>query len=79
MLFRLDSVKQKIVNLATAEAENMLGEAMTYTLIDWAKENYDSLMENQPDKKIHEVSWFKIKIQFKIIERALEKAILMIQ
>lgn len=46
----LDSVKKSIVSAVTAEAEQMLGMSMTYTLFEWVKENLESLLDQQPDK-----------------------------
>lgn len=44
-----DSVKQNITELAIEQAEALVGEAATYTIIDWAKENAESLLIDQPD------------------------------
>lgn len=45
---RIPEVKELIIKSAVEQAELMLGDAVTYTVIDWAKENADSLLENQP-------------------------------
>lgn len=38
------------------EAEQFLGEAMTYSLIECIKEKFDELMQEQPDTLVQEVS-----------------------
>ena len=41
-------VKEGIVKAVTEEGEQLLGMSMTYTLIEWAKENMETLLEKQP-------------------------------
>lgn len=45
---RLPEVKEQILVSADEQAEVIVGDAATYTIIDWAKENADSLLTNQP-------------------------------
>ena len=45
----LAEVKAKIISTAEEEGQQYLGMSMTYTLIEYIKENFDSLMENQPE------------------------------
>ena len=55
----LPEVKEHIVDSLNEQANNMIGEAMTYTLIDFAKENQSDLLENQPEvlvKPVDEVA-----------------------
>ena len=42
-------MKENIITLAYEQAEGMLGEPVTYTVIDWAKENAESLMADQQE------------------------------
>ncbi|XP_039271884.1 RWD domain-containing protein 4-like isoform X2 [Styela clava] len=42
-----EDVKQSIMESATEQAELLIGEAATYTIIDWAKENAELLMAEQ--------------------------------
>uniref|UniRef100_T1J2I9 RWD domain-containing protein n=1 Tax=Strigamia maritima TaxID=126957 RepID=T1J2I9_STRMM len=42
-------VKESIINKINEEADQYLGTAMTYTLIEWVKENADDLLADQPD------------------------------
>uniref|UniRef100_H2YN28 RWD domain-containing protein n=1 Tax=Ciona savignyi TaxID=51511 RepID=H2YN28_CIOSA len=44
----LPSVKTNIVEQLTAQCEGILGEAMVFTIVDWAKENHVELMAEQP-------------------------------
>jgi len=46
----LDPVKASVVEKLTEEAEAFLGCAMTYTLFEYAKENVDDLLMEQPDQ-----------------------------
>ena len=48
----LPEVKQIIIESLNNQAQSMIGEAMTYSLIDFAKENQDELMANQPKATI---------------------------
>ncbi|XP_076369463.1 RWD domain-containing protein 4-like [Tachypleus tridentatus] len=41
-------VKTEIVSRVLEEAEQLLGMPMTYTLLEWAKENSEKLLQNQP-------------------------------
>nr|CAB3265836.1 RWD domain-containing protein 4-like [Phallusia mammillata] len=43
----LDSVKADVQNQLTEQASGLIGEAMLYSIIDWAKENHEDLMKNQ--------------------------------
>ncbi|XP_013780037.1 RWD domain-containing protein 4-like [Limulus polyphemus] len=43
-------VKTEIVSKVLEEAEQLLGMPMTYTLLEWAKENSEKLLENQPEQ-----------------------------
>ena len=43
---RSSLTKQQIVSKVEEQAEASLGEAMMYTLFEWAKENQESLMED---------------------------------
>lgn len=45
----LPEVKEHIVNALCAEANNMIGEAMTFSLIDFAKDNQSDLTAMQPE------------------------------
>ncbi|XP_076372888.1 RWD domain-containing protein 4-like [Tachypleus tridentatus] len=42
-------VKTEIVSRVLEEAEQLLGMPMTYTLLEWAKENSEKLLQNQPE------------------------------
>ncbi|XP_060563380.1 RWD domain-containing protein 4-like [Ruditapes philippinarum] len=46
------SVKEKILQGLLEQVEDLLETAMTYTLFEWVKENYDDLMADQPDAPI---------------------------
>ena len=46
----LPEVKASIKDSLLKEAEDQLGCAMTYTLIEFAKENVESLTDDQPEK-----------------------------
>lgn len=46
----LPDVKTGIRDALLKEAEDLIGCAMTYTLFEYAKENVETLTENQPDK-----------------------------
>jgi len=46
----ISDVKLAIRDVLLKEAEDLLGCAMTYTLIEYAKENVESLTANQPEK-----------------------------
>ena len=41
-------VKEGIIKAVSEEGEQLLGMSMTYTLIEWAKENMETLLEKQP-------------------------------
>ncbi len=45
----LPDVKSAIVDSVKAEAEQYLGMSMTYSLIEFVKENLDGLLEKQPE------------------------------
>ncbi|CAK8688884.1 unnamed protein product [Clavelina lepadiformis] len=45
----LPEVKEEISAALTEQCNSMLGSAMTYSLIDWAKENHEELMAGQPE------------------------------
>lgn len=45
---RSSSIKQSILDKLMTEVEVNLGTAMTYTLFEYAKDNKELLMENQP-------------------------------
>lgn len=45
-----ESVKSEIKSELLKQADDLIGCAMTYTLIEYAKENVESLTENQPEK-----------------------------
>lgn len=44
----LAEVKEQIISSANEQADAMVGDAATYTIIDWAKENTDLLLTSQP-------------------------------
>lgn len=44
----MESVKQKISETLTSEAEQWLGCGMTYTLFECLKDRIDEMMESQP-------------------------------
>ncbi|XP_002126570.2 RWD domain-containing protein 4-like [Ciona intestinalis] len=44
----LSPVKESIVDQLKEQCEIMLGDAMVFTIIDWAKENHEQLMAEQP-------------------------------
>jgi len=46
--FSIHSVKEDICRKLVAEAELNLGFAMTFTLIEWAKEHLEELLAHQP-------------------------------
>ncbi|XP_045172136.1 RWD domain-containing protein 4-like [Mercenaria mercenaria] len=46
------NVKSKILGGLKEQVEDLLGTAMTYTLFEWVKENYDDLVADQPDAPI---------------------------
>lgn len=45
----IEHVKTKIINGLKEQVEDLLDTAMTYTLFEWVKENYDDLVREQPD------------------------------
>lgn len=45
----VEAVKSKVVEAAKEEAEQYLGMSMTYTIIEFVKENYESWMDEQPE------------------------------
>lgn len=46
--FRSSAIKQSILDKLMVEVEANLGTAMTYTLFEYAKDNKELFMENQP-------------------------------
>lgn len=46
--FRSSAIKQSILDKLMVEVEANLGTAMTYTLFEYAKDNKEVFMENQP-------------------------------
>ncbi|XP_071446421.1 RWD domain-containing protein 4 [Hetaerina americana] len=48
----VQEVKDHVVNTIGKEAEQFLGEAMTYTLFEWVKEHSEELLSAQPDSPI---------------------------
>jgi len=48
----LKEVKNNVIEKLLGQAEENLGFAMTYTLFEWAKENADSLMVEQPEQPL---------------------------
>lgn len=46
--FRSSAIKQSILDKLKVEVEANLGTAMTYTLFEYAKDNKEVFMENQP-------------------------------
>lgn len=44
--FSIPETKQLILSKLAEQVEANLGDAMTYTLFEWAKENQEALMEN---------------------------------
>lgn len=46
----MDILTRKFKLYRSLQAEDLIGCAMTYTLIEYAKENVESLTENQPEK-----------------------------
>ncbi|CAH1104272.1 unnamed protein product [Psylliodes chrysocephalus] len=44
------SLKQKIIDILTSEAEQYLGMSMTYSLFEFLKEKFEDLIEEQPDE-----------------------------
>lgn len=46
--FRSPAIKQSILDKLMVEVEANLGTAMTYTLFEYAKDNKELFMENQP-------------------------------
>ncbi|KAG8224150.1 hypothetical protein J437_LFUL005484 [Ladona fulva] len=45
----VQDVKQHVANSVVKEAEQFLGEAMTYTLFEWVKEHAEELLSAQPE------------------------------
>lgn len=45
---RSPAIKQSILDKLMVEVEANLGTAMTYTLFEYAKDNKELFMENQP-------------------------------
>ena len=45
----LSEVKEHILKAMNEQAESMIGDAMTYSLIDFAKENEEDLLSEQPE------------------------------
>ncbi|XP_048798077.1 RWD domain-containing protein 4 isoform X1 [Lagopus muta] len=50
------AIKQSILDKLMVEVEANLGTAMTYTLFEYAKDNKESFMENQPVNTVTSVS-----------------------
>ncbi|KAG8181808.1 hypothetical protein JTE90_001464 [Oedothorax gibbosus] len=48
----IPEVKSNIISRLLEEADGQLGTPMTYTLLEWAKDNAEELMKLQPDKLI---------------------------
>ncbi|WAR02433.1 RWDD4-like protein [Mya arenaria] len=48
----IDSVKTKIKNGVLEQAADLEGSAMTYSLFEWVKENYDELITEQPESAL---------------------------
>lgn len=55
-LFRVDAVKQKIIETLQTEAEQWIGCGMTYTLFECLKDRIEELMEGQPQHVSEEES-----------------------
>lgn len=49
---RVQSLKQKVIDLVKSEAEQYLGMSMTYSLFEFLKEKFDNLIEEQPEVTI---------------------------
>lgn len=47
------TVKEKILTAVRAEAEQFLGMSMTFSIFDYVKENFDSLVADQPEDNQH--------------------------
>ncbi|NXE72176.1 RWDD4 protein, partial [Cochlearius cochlearius] len=54
--FRSSAIKQSILDKLMVEVEANLGTAMTYTLFEYAKDNKELFMENQPVNTVTSVS-----------------------
>ncbi|XP_046391193.1 RWD domain-containing protein 4 [Ischnura elegans] len=48
----VQEVKDHVVNTIGKEAEQLLGEAMTYTLFEWVKEHSEELLSAQPESPV---------------------------
>ena len=48
IFFRSSAIKRSILDKLMVEVEANLGAAMTYTLFEYAKDNKELFMENQP-------------------------------
>jgi len=48
IFFRSSAIKRSILDKLMVEVEANLGTAMTYTLFEYAKDNKELFMENQP-------------------------------
>ncbi|XP_062595247.1 RWD domain-containing protein 4-like [Saccostrea cucullata] len=58
-----DTVKTKIMEGLQEQIPDLLDCAMTYTLFEWVKENYDDLVAEQPETQpINQVSENKISV-----------------
>lgn len=46
----MSSLKNKIIDIVTSEAEQYLGMSMTYSLFEFVKEEFEKLIEQQPEE-----------------------------
>ncbi|PSN35286.1 hypothetical protein C0J52_15249 [Blattella germanica] len=56
MFYRMQAVKDLVVSQVSAEAEQYLGAAMTYTLFEFVKEKLDELLAAQPESFVTETA-----------------------
>lgn len=51
----IESVKKRITDIVSTEAEQFLGEAMTYSLFECLKEKFDEVISEQPEEIVENI------------------------
>ena len=66
MSIRKTHVKDNIKSKVLKEADANIGSAMTYTLIEWVKENLEELLIDQPSNLDTSISVANLDIEEKV-------------
>ncbi|XP_014662323.1 PREDICTED: RWD domain-containing protein 4-like isoform X2 [Priapulus caudatus] len=68
-----DQVKTTVVTKVEEYAEEWIGSAMTYTLLEFVKENSEELMADQPDELVPLMAEVTIKGDNDILEKKIKE------